>query len=142
MARGTILVVTGAAATAGVLATSADASSLAYAQAGVDLTRLLQAMALLKAILALGVVAAVLWRLGEGATLPRVALYALAAGAMVAGPGVVWGMVYVRTGAALLHGGLLVTVVLLWRDPVVSARLAGLLSKRASERSRGTKAST
>jgi hypothetical protein len=129
-----MIVVIGVAAAAGVLATSAEASSLAYAQAGADLTRLLQAMALLKAILALGVVAALLWRLGEGVTLPSLALYALAAGAMVAGPGVVWGMVYVRTGAALLHGGLLVTAVLLWRDPVVAARLARLLSERTSER--------
>ena len=130
-----MIVVIGAAAVAGVLATSADASSLAYAQAGEDLTRLLRAMALLKSLLALGVVAALLWRLGEGVTLARFALYALAAGAMVAGPGLVWGMAYVRTGAALLHGGLLVAAVLLWRDPVVAARLARLLSKRTSDRS-------
>jgi hypothetical protein len=129
-----MVVVLGASAIVGVLATSASASALACAEAGADLTRLLQAMAMLKSVMALGVVAALLWRLGESVTLPTLTLYALAAGAMVAGPGLVWRMVYVRTGAALLHGGLLVTAVLLWRDPVVAGRLTRLLSKRASDR--------
>ena len=141
VARTVMVLVLGGALVAGFLVTRADASSLAVARAGVDLTRLLRAMALLKSLLALGVVAALLWRLGESVSLPRFALYAVAAGAMVAGPGVIWGMVYVRAGAALLHSGLLVTAVALWRDPAVSEQFARLLSKRritprASETSR------
>jgi hypothetical protein len=147
VARTGMVLVLAAAVAGGFLVTRADASSLAVARAGVDLTRLLRAMALLKSLLALGAVGALLWRLGESVSLPRFALYAVAAGAMVAGPGVIWGMVYVRTGAALLHGGLLATAVVLWRDPAVSERFARLLSKRrvtprASETSRSPETSS
>ena len=54
--------------------------------------------------------------------------YAVACAAMAAGPGLIWHMDAVRTGAALLHGGLLAAVILVWRDPAVEARLAAILA--------------
>jgi hypothetical protein len=109
----------------------------ATAQADPDLTRLLRAMAALKALMAAGAAAAVLWRLGAAITLPWLAAYAMACGAMAAGPVVIWGMAHVGLGAVLLHGGLLATVLLLWRDPVVSARLSAIVAtRRAALRAR------
>jgi hypothetical protein len=56
---------------------------------------------------------------------------------MAAGPVLIWGMVQVGAGALLLHAGLLASLLLLWRDPVVGARLAALVAKRrAALRSR------
>jgi hypothetical protein len=39
-------------------------------------------------------------------------------------------MVHVALGAFFLHAGLIACVVLLWRDPEVSARLAVLVATR------------
>ena len=49
---------------------------------------------------------------------------------MAAGPGLIWGMVHLRLGALLLHGGLIALVVLLWRDGATSQRLAELVAAR------------
>ena len=95
-----------------------------------ELTRLLRAMAALKALAAAGAIAAVLWRLGAPVTLLRFAGYVLACAAMAAGPGLIWQMAHVAGGALLLHGGLLAAIVLLWRDPAVGARLAERLTAR------------
>ena len=119
-----------AAALAGVLATGADASSQAVAAAGADLARLLRAMAVMKALAAAGLAAAVVWRAALPASGARLAGYALACAAMAAGPGLIWGMAHVRLGALLLHGGLLATVVLLWRDPGMGARLEAVIARR------------
>jgi hypothetical protein len=43
-------------------------------------------------------------------------------------------MAHVATGAALLHAGLFATIVLLWRDPAVGARLASLVAARRARR--------
>jgi hypothetical protein len=48
---------------------------------------------------------------------------------MAAGPFVIWGMAYVRTGAALLHGGLVALGVGLWLDPAVAERLGAMLRR-------------
>jgi hypothetical protein len=95
-----------------------------------DLTRLLRAMAAIKAVMALGLVTAVLWRLGNAVTLARFVAYTVACGAAVAGPVLIWGMVFVVSGAALLHGGLIAGVLLLWRDRAVSERLTVLVAAR------------
>ena len=130
VARTALLVVIAAAFVASFLATDADTTARAVAQSGDDLTRLLRAMAAIKAVMAAVAVAAVLWRLGAAIKLPWLAAYALACGAMAAGPVLIWGMAHVSAGAVLLHGGLLASIVLLWRDPVVGARLAALVASR------------
>ena len=87
-------------------------------------------MAVLKAMMAAGATAAVLWRFGVPVKPLRFAAYAVSCGAMWAGPGLIWSMARVGTGALLLHGGLLACVLLLWRDPAVAARLASMVTAR------------
>jgi hypothetical protein len=111
----------------GVLAAPGNAAA---ALADPDLTRLLRAMAGLKALAAAGAIAAAWWRLGAPVTWLRFAAYALASAAMAVGPGLIWQMAHVVIGALLLHGGLLAAIVLLWRDPAMGARLAELLAAR------------
>jgi hypothetical protein len=129
-ARAVLAVAILAALAGGALATGPDAVARAVAASGPDLTRLLRAMAALKAVMAAGAVAAMVWRLGAAVTLPWLAGYAAAAAAMAAGPVVIWGMAHVGVGATLLHGGLLASVLLLWRDPAVGARLSAIVAAR------------
>ena len=129
-ARLSIIVVIGAAVLVSLSVTPGEASRLATAQAGADLVRLMRFMAALKGLMAACAAAAVLWRLAVPVSPGWLAAYALACGAMVAGPGLIWSMTLVGTGALLLHGGLLATIVLLWRDPQVVQRLDGLLIAR------------
>jgi hypothetical protein len=49
---------------------------------------------------------------------------------MAAGPGLIWQMAYVRTGALLLHAGLFAALILLWRDPAMGARLGAMVAAR------------
>jgi hypothetical protein len=130
LARGILAAAILAAVAAGLVATGADATSQAVAQAGADLSRLLRAMAALKALMAVAAAGAVLWRLGVPVTLPWLSAYAAGCAAMAAGPGIIWGMAHVGLGAVLLHGGLLATVLLLWRDPALSARLSAIVAAR------------
>ena len=118
-----------AAVAGAVLATGPEAAARAVAASGADLTWLLRAMAVLKA-LAARLVAAVAWRLGAAVTLPWLAAYAAASAAMAAGTVLIWDMAHVGLGAALLHGGLLAAVLLLWRDRVVGARLSAIVAAR------------
>jgi hypothetical protein len=74
--------------------------------------------------------AAVLWRLGAAISLPGFVAYAVTCALMAAGPGLIWGMAHIGLGALLLHGGLFATILLIWFDPAVSARLAGILATR------------
>jgi hypothetical protein len=130
MARALLVLVTAASVIVGLLATGTEASASAIALAGADLTHLLRAMALLKVAMAAGLAAAVLWRLGASVTLAWWMAYALACAGMAAGPGLIWQMAYVRTGALLLHAGLFAALILLWRDPVVGARLGRMVAAR------------
>jgi len=114
----------------GYFATSPAATLAAVQRDGADLTRLMRFMAGLKAMLALGAAAAVVWRLAAPVSLPWFAAYAVAGAAMAAGPGVIWGMAHVGAGALLLHGGLFATILLLWRDPAVGSRLAAMVERR------------
>ena len=92
IARALLAMVIAASFAAGLLATGTEASASAIALAGADLTHLLRAMALLKALKAAGMVAAVMWRLGSPVTLPWWAAYALACAGAAAGPGLIWQM--------------------------------------------------
>lgn len=132
MARALLVLVTAASVAAGLLVTGTEASASAIALAGADLTHLLRTMALLKVAMAGGMAAAVLWRLGSPVTLAWWAAYALACVGMAAGPGLIWHMAYVRTGALLLHVGLFAALILLWRDPAMGARLGMMVAARRS----------
>ena len=119
------------------LATPAVEAARAAQIAGPELTRLLRTMAGLKLLFAAGLVAAAFWRLAVPAAAWRIVSYAVVGAAMAAGPILIWDMASVRLGALLLHGGLLASVLLLWRDPAVGARLADLIAtRRASLRTR------
>ncbi len=115
---------------AGFMATSTGDTAQAVSQSGMDLTHLLRAMALIKSVMAVAAAGAVLWRLALPVTPARLAIYALACAAMAGGPGLIWDMAHVGAGALLLHAGLLATILLLWRDPAVSRRLAELVAAR------------
>jgi hypothetical protein len=123
-----------AAAVAGCAACVTEASAHAVVQAEPALTLLLRAMAGLKALMAAGALAAVCWRLGAAVSLTWLAGYTAAAMAMAAGPGLIASMAYVRSGAVLLHAGLMVTLVMLWRDPAMGARLNEALVRRRAGR--------
>jgi len=130
VARLSLLAVIAAALAFGFLLTGHDQSARAVARAGADLTRLLRAMAAIKAVVACGMAAAVFWRLGTAVTLPWLIAYAGACAAMAAGPVLIWLMAYVGTGTLLLHGGLLAALLLLWRDPSVAAQLSAMIALR------------
>ena len=132
IARALLALLIAASLAAGLLATGTEASASAVALAGTDLTHLLRAMALLKALMAAGMVAAVMWRLGSPVTLAWWAAYSLACAGAAAGPVLIWRMAYVSAGALTLHVGLLTALILLWRDPVVGARLAMIVAARRS----------
>ncbi len=132
-ARSLLVLAFTAAAIAGAATTLLPASAHAVADAGADLTRLLRAMAGLKALMAGAAFWAVLWRLGAPATLPWLAGYGVAAAAMAGGPGMIWSMAYIRSGALLLHAGLFATIVMLWRDPAMGRRLGEMLASRRSK---------
>jgi hypothetical protein len=119
---------------AGFLATDPAAAARAGVHAGADLTRLLRAMAAIKAAMAIAVATAVVWRLGSPIVWPWLAAYVTAGVAMAAGPGLIWDMVHLQSGAVLLHAGLIATLVMLWRDPAVGRRLSALIAARRAAR--------
>jgi len=128
--RAGLLAVIALAVIAGAFTAGSQAGHLAMLHDGAALTRLMRFMAVIKAGMAAAVTAAVLWRLGAAITLPWFIFYAASCAAMAAGPGLIWGMAHIGLGALLLHGGLLLTILLLWRDPTVSTLLAHHVAAR------------
>ena len=126
-----LLVLAGGAA--GFLATGPEAVSAATANAGRELTHLLRAMAAMKTGFAIAGAAVTYWRLGSPVGRVRFVVYAVAVASMMAGPGLIWGMAQVKLGALLLHGGLLATILLLWRDPALSLRLSAMIAARRAK---------
>lgn len=122
--RTALLLLTLAAAALGFLATDPAATAAAMRGAGPDLARVLRGMAMLKVGFAGLALAAVLWRFTRPVPTGWATAYGAAAAAMAAGPGLVWQLAHLITGSILLHAGLLATIVLLWRDPVLSAQLS------------------
>ena len=114
------------------LATAAFVASSPHAAAGADpaLTRLLRAMAVIKAGMAAGVIAVITWRLGVAAKPLALGAYALVSAAMASGPVLIWGMTHLVLGALLLHAGLAAGALMLWRDPATTARLKALIADR------------
>lgn len=132
--RSLLALIIAAALAGGFVVTPAEVARHAVGGAGADLARLLRAMAAIKLLMAAAVAAAILWRLGTTITPARFTAYALASAAMAAGPGLIWDMAYIRTGAVLLHGGLLASAVVLWRDPTIGERLAVIVAARRARR--------
>ena len=118
------------AAAAGWFATPEATAQHAIAQAGAELTRLLRMMALVKLALAAGAVWLVDWRLRYPVRPLLAAGYVAGVAAMASAPGLIWSMAHVVAGAALLHGGLALLLVLLWRDPGSPAMLRTLHRRR------------
>ena len=128
--RTLLLLIVCAAVAAGALTVDATARAAAVRAAGGDLTRLMRFMAAIKGVLALAALAGIVWRLGAPVSAARLLAYAAASAAMAAGPLLIWTMAHVGLGALLLHGGLLAAGLLLWHDPAVADRLAGMLPSR------------
>ena len=128
--RALVLAAIGIATIAGLTATDAAVADRAARLDGEGLTRLLRGMAALKAMMAIGVAAGVIWRLGSPVSPARLASYTVACAAMAAGPGLIWNIADLGVGAALLHAGLIAGLVLLWRDPETGRRLSRLVARR------------
>ena len=135
LARALVACLVVLAAVAGFAATGTQAASAAIANAGPELTHLLRAMALLKTLFAGAAIGATLWRLATSVSWPRLSAYAAGCVSMAAGPGLIWSLAHVQAGAVLLHGGLLATAILLWRDPATAARLSAAIASRRALRS-------
>jgi hypothetical protein len=138
IAKTLLLAVIALATAGGMLVTDSATTVRVIASAGGDWANLLRAMAALKLFFAGAATAAVLWRLGAPISATRWGGYALAAAATWAGPGLIWGLAHIFLGTLLLHGGLIATAVLVWRDPATRARLSEIIARRrASSRARG-----
>jgi hypothetical protein len=118
------------AATAGFLATNSSQTAHMAKLDGESLTRLMRAMAVIKCLFAAVAFTAIIWRLAAPISATWLIAYAAATSGMAAGPGLIWGMVHIIAGAILLHGGLLLAVLLLWRDPAIGTQLTALINRR------------
>lgn len=129
-ARGVLLLTITFALAASVAVTGPGEASQAAARAGADLARLLQFMAGLKTLIAAGVTAAVLWRLAVPVTPLRLAAYAATGAITTAGLWQIGSTAHVGVGAVMVDGGLMASVLLLWRDPAVSGRIGAIVQAR------------
>lgn len=77
---------------------------------------LLQFMAVVKAVMVLGVAAAATWRLRAPAASGMVAAYTAACAIMAAGLWPIWSGGPVALAAALVHGGFILAALAAWRD--------------------------
>lgn len=104
-----------------------------------ELTQLLRAMAVLKLFFVAAATGAILWRLQAPVAAPMLAAYALTCAAMAAGPGMIWYLAHLGPASLLLHGGVAMSALLLWREGVVADLLEGVIARRrAAIRDRST----
>ena len=93
-----------------------------------QLALLLRFMAVVKGAMAAAALALALWRLRRPAS-DRLALgYAVAVAMMATAPGLIWSLGAIVPGAGAFHAGLILYLVLAWRDgavPLPAARLSG-----------------
>ena len=130
VAKTLLLAVIVLACAGGMRATDSATTARLIAGAGAEWANLLRAMAALKLLFAAAASVAVLWRLGAPISATRWGGYALGVAAAWAGPGLIWGLAHILLGTLLLHGGLIATVVLVWRDPATRTRLAEIIARR------------
>ena len=84
-----------------------------------QLVFLLRFMALVKGAMVLGALGLTQWRLRRAAS-DRLALgYAAALAAMAMAPGLIWSLAEIAPGAACFHAGLLLFLLLAWRDDAI-----------------------
>ena len=100
-----------AAAAGSVLAAAQWAPTSTLPEADPGLTRLLRGMALLKAPLVVGALAAVFWRLGWPAPPGIAAAYAAGTVAMAATWVWIWQLVHIGAAALLFHAGIALLLV-------------------------------
>lgn len=106
----------------------------------VELTQLLRAMAVLKLFFVAAAAGAIFWRLQAPVAWPRLGAYALVCAAMAAGPGMIWYMAHLGPASLLLHGGVALSVLLLWQDQTVATLLEDAIQRRrVAIRSRATR---
>ena len=107
--------------------TAGIAGVLAGRRAGIDtagiewqLVFLLRFMAVVKGGMVLGALALTQWRVARTISSALAAAYALALAAMALAPGLIWSPAAIVPGAGAFHAGLLLYLVLAWRDGAVS----------------------
>jgi hypothetical protein len=91
-------------------------------------------MAAIKAVMAVAVLAGVWWRMATPTPSGWLAAYVLTGAAMAAGPGMIWAMTDLASGALVLHAGLIGGLVILWRDPEVRRRIEALVARHRAAR--------
>jgi hypothetical protein len=98
-------------------AAGAASIALAPAYADPDLVLLMRFMAVVKAAMALGALAAIDWRLRRGDVTAGMATVYGASGVMLAAsPGLIFSLAHVIAGAMLFHTGLFLFIAAAWRD--------------------------
>jgi len=95
-----------------------------------ELTHLLRAMAVLKLSFVAAAAGTILWRLQAPVSGPMLAAYALTCAAMAAGPGMIWYLAHLGPASLLLHGGVAVSALLLWREGAVARLLEDVITRR------------
>lgn len=108
-----LLLVAMIAAAAGLLLAPAGAELL---RSDAELAMLLRFMAVVKAVIAIAVLGITTWRLGHPMPIWLGLLYSSGCALMMAGPGVIWHLTAVGSGAALFHGGVLLWLAALAAD--------------------------
>lgn len=85
-----------------------------------QLALLLRFMAIVKGAMALGALALTQWRLRRPISPRLAAAYTVALAAMALAPGLIWSLAEIVPGAVAFHAGLLLFLVLAWRDGAVA----------------------
>ncbi|MEM0985862.1 MAG: hypothetical protein AAGJ32_06415 [Pseudomonadota bacterium] len=127
-ARLAIVLAMGLTAAGTLLAVGPQRISETAAALGPELTRLFLAMAAIKGLAVIGLAWAVMWRLGEPASIRGTTAYLVSCTAMAAGLAGMITLNGMAVSAIVLHAGLVGTLVLLWRDQAIAARLQRALS--------------
>ena len=113
--RTVLLAVVAAAAVAG-FALADGASAAATQAADGEMIRLLRMMAVLKIAFVAGAAWLVDWRLRQPVGAPAAAAYLAGLGLMAVGPGLIWNLQHLILGAVLLHTGVVLLIMLAWKD--------------------------
>jgi hypothetical protein len=121
--RWILLALAAAGGIAGFAWTGDEAASRATQSAGPELAHLLQMMAVLKAVFAVGALWLADWRLRQPIGPRAAAGYMAGVTMMSAAPGLIWCLAHVVLGAVLMHAGLAVLIVLASNDSSVPALL-------------------
>lgn len=114
-----------AAAAAGIVVGRASAHGADLRGMEPSLISLLRFMAVLKSAAAVTMLGLTHWRLTRPAGGTLAVAYMAAVASVSASPGLIWSLSNVALGAVLFHAGLIVFVILAWRDDAVELRLRG-----------------